>query len=155
METRQDQLRPDRFIWDTKFTTRQFETYSALDAPYTEPDESTINNFIRAQRYSLVPPQYNDVALQEFLGKATLEDLTGASPSRASAEPIALIDDRCDSSGWQDANGIHHSARDWNGYSRHPPHGTNIYMKILSARQLYERLRMRVCLMDGWRSKWC
>ena len=149
MEARQDQLRLDRFIWDTKFTTRQFETYSVLNAPDTEPDHGTINRFIRAQRYSLVPPQYNDVALQEFLEKATLEDLTGPKPSRTSTEPIALIDDRCDSSGWQDANGIHHSARDWNGYSSHPPHGTSIYTKILSARELYERLRMRVCIVDG------
>ena len=155
MEARQDQLRLDRFVWDTKFNTRQIETYSALDATYAEPDKSTIHDFVRAQRFSLVPPQYNDIALQEFLEKATLEDLTGANPSPVSAEPIALIDDRCDSSGWQDANGIHHSARDWNGYSKHPPHGTSIYTKILSARELYERLRMRVCMVDGWRNQRC
>ena len=136
------------FGWGREFMTRRGKAYAAEEHNLVpESNDSSLKTFLCAQRSRLDPPDHNFPELQEFLEKAQDIELIEESSFPQYDVPIALLDDRRDTTGWQDSRGEHFSARDWDGYASYPPQGENRFESLLSAGNLYRRLMTSVGLM--------
>ena len=135
------------FVWDKKFAVRQENAYIAerrlLKA---EDNETIITAFINQFGSWLDPPQYSYRALRDFLEKAidesgNPENILNTDPTPAPHSRIlVLLDDRRDETGWHDAGGARHRARDWNSYAEgYPPQGESIECSMLNAGDLYRK----------------
>lgn len=138
----QDQV----FVWDKKFATRQQTAHSAEDRILKpEDDETAITAFMNKFGSRLDPPQYSHVALRAFLEKAVdgsrdPENDLKTDPTPAPHDQLLiLLDDRRDDTGWQDASGERHWARDWTGYAEYPPQGEGQEFLMLDAGELYRK----------------
>ena len=114
-----------------------------------QPPQSIVSIFLKEQKSGLDPPQYNYTALRLFLEKANEGDLLQNPPTSQNSTHVALVDDRCDRTGWQDISKQHHSARNWDIYARNPPSGDCQQLYLLNAGDLYRRFRTNVGLLNS------
>ena len=134
--------------------TRREKAYLAEEDGLTQnSNESALTAFLRTQRSRLDPPNHSFPELQNFLEKARDIELIEESSLPQYTIPIALLDDRRDTTGWHDSRGEHFSARDWDGYASYPPQGENIFEGLLNAGDLYRRLLASVRLLTHLH--WC
>ena len=146
MDTNQQRYIQNRvYVWDTKFETRQQESYhmdqTQIGRQQSSP-ESIVESFLRQRRFDLEPPENVCVALRQFLEQANEDDLQ-RDPSVGEVENarlLALIDERCDRTGWKDYRSKLVYTRDWPQYARYPPTGECQQREMLNARGLYQRL---------------
>ena len=134
------------FVWDKRFAERQEKAYNAERMTLIPSDDgSMISACINKFASRLDPPQYNYSALRDFLAQASETDLRTAPTPIQYARNIIVLDDRRDSSGWQDVGGHRHLARDWNSYANgYPPPGENIQCLMLNPGDLYRKLLTKV-----------
>ena len=127
------------FEWDKKFVQRERRAYPAEDKKLTpDVNQSIVDAFLNQLSSRLDPPQFSYTALRRFLETADDRDLT-SSPSTRYEVPLVLLDDRKDVTGWADASGDQHSARNWDVYARYPPKGENVSITLMHAQDLYQK----------------
>ncbi|SLM40775.1 hypothetical protein LPUS_11624 [Lasallia pustulata] len=128
-------------VWDKKFEQRREKAHLAEERKLIpEAQQSLISAFFENERSRLDPLQYSFTALRKYLERANEDDLKRDPTPYAHATPLALLDDRRDSTGRRSSDGVRHSARDWDGYIRYPPPGECGTSDILDAGQLYRKL---------------
>ena len=138
-------LRNHVFVWDRKFATRQEQAYRKEDIEIErEPHETALDAFFQVHKSRLDPPQYNYIALRKFLADARENDIVRPSPFYGQQQQLALVNDRRDITAWVDVAGNRKSACAWDGYSKYPPQGENVWLETLNAHELYTRLKMSV-----------
>ena len=131
------------FVWNRNFTTRQYHLYFHEETSLTQYEgQSALAAFFNEQRTILDPPDHNFTELRAFLEKSNDSELLN-TPSRFDA-PMVLLDDRQDTTGWRDAHGTWHSARNSEGYASYPPEGERIESRLLSPGDLYRKLLTKV-----------
>jgi hypothetical protein len=159
------------FVWDERFLVRQLPKYAAEDfRVILKPPEDLVTAFLRFRESHLSPPCFNFEALSMFLEGTNLHDLTG-STSSAQRLRLALIDDRRDPAGiedaeknldgWRPADLAHEGElqigpnqvrrfsgqkRDWVSakYAKNSPKGDHIFREFLDECALYDRLKDEV-----------
>ena len=131
------------FVWNRRFTTSRHQVYPVEERSLTQDeDQSALTAFFNEQRTRLDPPDHNFTELRAFLEKSSDSELF-STPSKYDS-PVALLDDRQDTTGWHDAGGTWHSTRNSEGYASYPPEGERIESRLLSAGDLYRKLLTRV-----------
>ena len=146
-------FRKNAYVWDSIFTSRQQQSYASDQRRIErQPGESIVHAFLRWERFGLDPPLYNFAALRNFLDKAKEADLLQQLAGPPYTPEIALIDDRCDRTGWRDTLDRHHAARDWNLYARYPPSGECQQSSLLTAKGLFQKLAENVRIVNDTRS---
>ena len=165
--------RPERhrvFVWNPKFKTRQEDSYQLEDYQIghqlhqqiaediqngRQPQRGTvIDAFLRKGRFDLDPPQGAFRSLRAFLKRARESDLHQDPISTEDARLLALVDERCDRTGWISKNKKRYYTRDWLQYSEYPPEGDCRQWNLLHAKGLYERLaRLQVSTIHQGVSK--
>ena len=139
------------FVWNEKFKTRLRKQHSSdRNKVEAQPSESIVTAFLKEQRSGLDPPQYQYTALRAFLDKANEADLVINPPAGPYALKVALVDDRCDRTGWQDVSGEHYPARNWDLYAPFPPPGDFQHLDLLNAGKLIERCKANVSVISPY-----
>lgn len=129
---------------------RQKQAYPLEDNRIEQqPSQSIVSVFLKENRSSLDPPQYNYTSLRLFLEKADEVDLLQNQPASQNSAYVALVDDRCDRTGWQDISKQYHSARNWDIYAQRPPPGDCQQSSLLSVGDLYRRFKTNVRLPNS------
>lgn len=137
------------FAWDRKFETRQKHAYrTEEDNLDQEPDQSALTVFLQEKVSRLDPPSHNYSNLKAFLSQACDEDLVKDPPLPRDTKIVALVDERCDNTGWLDVTGKHHAGRDWGGYVNYPPTGEVRPPEMFNACKLYKKLQTSVSIQD-------
>ena len=152
-------IRNNVFVWDSNFTSRQQQSYASDHKRIVrQPGESAADAFLNWERSGLCPPLYNYAALRELLDKAKETDLHLEPVASQYAPEVALVDDRCDRTGWKDIMDRHHAARDWNLYARYPPSEESQQSRLLNASGLFkllaENVRMYPVLANNLLTHW-
>lgn len=134
-------------IWDKKFEQRRSDTYKKEDSKL-EPQggESKIALFFAQQVTKLDPLDYAYTALRDYidgLDEHILEQETTPTPHNY---PLALLDDRRDTTGWVDEQKVQHFARNWLDYESFPPPGELVRVQVLDVGKLYQELLLDVSL---------
>jgi hypothetical protein len=144
------QPRRNTFVWDRKFQKRQPSGHIA-DSYFFEPkaNQTIIQALLSAGRSHLDPPDQNYSVSKSFLCTARETDLQEDAPSPALADPVGILDERSDTTGWTDMHKNVHWARDWEGYSEYQPEGIHVPLALLDAKGLYERLKVSLCCETG------
>lgn len=132
-------------MWDRRFETRQKHAYrTEEDNLIQEPDQTTLTVFLQEMQSRLDPPSHSYTKLQVFLSEARDEDLARDLPLPGDEKIVALVDERCDNTGWLDITGKHHAGRDWEGYVNYPPAGEVRSPEMFNACNLYKKLQTSV-----------
>ena len=130
------------FTWNPKFGMRQQKSY-AMDRTQIgrhRGQASIIETFFKESRFDLEPPQQSCLALRQFLEQADEDDLLREPVTVDEARILALVDERCDRTGWKDSSGQNFYSRDWLQYAQNPPAGDCLQQDIFHARGLYLKL---------------
>ena len=128
------------FVWDRKFAERRRRAYQFEDKKLAlEQGQTVVTAFLQEQSSRLDPPQFNYTALRDFLGAAGNVVWSSIPSLPQHNAPLALLDDRRDDTGWQDINGEHHSARNWDRYAEYPPQGANRVSGLFNSGELYRK----------------
>ncbi|MCJ1247183.1 hypothetical protein MMC30_004397 [Trapelia coarctata] len=130
------------FVWDRKFETRQKHAYRTEEGSLIqELDQTALTAFLHEKISRLDPPSHNHTNLQAFLSQVCDADLLRDPPLRQDTKIVALVDERCDNTGWLDVTGKRHAGRDWGGYVNYPPTGEVRPPEMLNAHDLYKKLQ--------------
>lgn len=133
------------FTWDKKFTVRQTRRiHLAEDDRVVENPTDTrtiVDAFLDIRKGALDPPEFSHEALEEFLYKGDLRFLATSTSPTIHPEKLAFLDDRRDETGGPELT------RNWESekYARYPPEGHDDFTKALSVRDLYKKLKEKVC----------
>ncbi|MCJ1403963.1 hypothetical protein MMC11_007186 [Xylographa trunciseda] len=107
----ESQFQAFALVWDVKFESRQESRYRTHEKNLSQARGATsLTAFFAEGKALLDPPDHNYGTLRAFLGKVHDIDLFRES---LNARPLALVDDRRDTTGHIDIHGTHHSRRDW------------------------------------------
>ena len=130
------------YIWDSNFGIRQQQSYQ-LDQTQIGRQQSSqtslVDTFFKERRFDLEPPENVCAALRHFLQQADESDLQQDSVAGDNARLLALVDERCDRTGWKDHSSRLRHTRDWAQYAQHPPPGECQQRALLNAHGLYNK----------------
>ena len=113
---------------------------------------SIIDAFLKERRFDLEPPENICIALRHFLEQASESDLRQDPVDDENARLLALVDERCDRTGWKDHTSKLIHSRDWTRYAEYPPPGECQQRALLNACGLYKKLGITDvgCLKLPW-----
>ena len=132
-------------IWDSKFRTRRQEKYHMYGAQIgrqRSPQTSIVDSFLRERRFDLEPLENVCVDLRQFLQHANEDELLQSPVAGESAKLLALVDERCDRTGWKDYSSKLVHTRDWSQYAQRPPTGECQQREVVNAHGLHQKLRI-------------